>query len=45
MASGFMAEAFGFAAYFGFSFLATIPGMVLIFFIPFLDGRTSKPQV
>jgi PAT family beta-lactamase induction signal transducer AmpG len=37
--SGFLAEALGFAAYFGFTFLATIPGMALIFFIPHLDGR------
>jgi len=44
VASGFMAEALGFATYFGFSFLATIPGMVLIFFIPFLDGRTAELQ-
>lgn len=39
MFSGFLAEAIGFDVYFGFTFLATIPGMVLIFFIPHLDGR------
>ncbi len=40
--SGFMAEAVGFAAYFGLTFLATIPGMVLIFFIPYIDGRPKS---
>ena len=39
--SGFLAEALGFATYFGFTFLATIPGMVLIFFVPHLDGRET----
>src|SRR5690606_41994524 len=42
VASGFLAEAIGFANYFGFTFLATIPSMLLIFFIPHLDGRESK---
>lgn len=37
--SGFLAEALGFATYFGFTFLATIPMMVLIFFVPHLDKR------
>lgn len=41
VASGFLAEAIGFANYFTFTFLATIPSMVLIFFIPHLDGRES----
>ncbi|MBW2455025.1 MAG: MFS transporter [Deltaproteobacteria bacterium] len=40
--SGFLAEAVGFATYFGLTFIATIPGMVLIFFIPYIDGR--KPS-
>ena len=35
--SGFLAEAIGYANYFGFTFLATIPSMVLIPFIPHLD--------
>jgi len=39
--SGWLAEGLGFASYFGFSFLATIPGMVLIFVIPHLDGREA----
>jgi PAT family beta-lactamase induction signal transducer AmpG len=42
VASGFLAEAIGFANYFGFTFLATIPGMLLIFFIPHLDGRQTN---
>ena len=42
VASGFLADAIGFANYFGFTFLATIPSMVLIFFIPHLDGRETK---
>lgn len=37
--SGFLADAMGFAAYFGFTFAATIPSMLLIPFIPYLDGR------
>lgn len=34
VASGFLAEWLGFAYYFAFTFLAAIPGMVLIAFIP-----------
>ena len=41
--SGFAAEAMGYTVYFGVSFLATIPGMALIFFIPHLDGREQEP--
>lgn len=37
--SGFLAEALGFGLYFGLTFVATIPGMILIFFIPYIDGR------
>ncbi len=38
--SGVLAEAMGFSAYFVFTFLATIPAMVLIPFAPWLDvGR------
>lgn len=37
VASGFLAEAIGFANYFGFTFLATLPMMALILFIPRLD--------
>jgi PAT family beta-lactamase induction signal transducer AmpG len=43
VASGFLADAIGFANYFLFTFLATIPSMVLIFFVPHLDGREAQP--
>ena len=39
--SGFLAELLGFTVYFGFTFLATIPAMALIPFIPHLDGRRA----
>lgn len=42
--SGFIAEAVGYANYFGFSFLATVPGMLLIFVVPYLDGRTPVAE-
>jgi PAT family beta-lactamase induction signal transducer AmpG len=42
--SGFLADAIGFANYFGFTFLATIPSMALIFFVPHLDGRETAPE-
>ncbi len=35
--SGFLAAWLGYGAFFGVSFLASLPGMALIFFIPFLD--------
>lgn len=38
-ASGFVAAAMGFRAYFAFSFIATLPAMALIPFLPYLDGR------
>ncbi len=37
--SGYLAEALGYARYFSFSFVATVPSMVLLFFVPYLDGR------
>lgn len=37
VASGFLAERLGYGIFFGISFLLSIPGMCLIFFIPFLD--------
>jgi PAT family beta-lactamase induction signal transducer AmpG len=40
--SGFLAEALGFALYFGFTFVATIPSMLLIWFVPHLDGREAS---
>jgi len=42
--SGFIASAFGFGRFFGFTFLATIPGMLLIFFLPYLDGSSAQTQ-
>jgi PAT family beta-lactamase induction signal transducer AmpG len=39
VASGFLAERIGFFAYFGLTFLATFPSMLLIPFLPHLDGR------
>jgi PAT family beta-lactamase induction signal transducer AmpG len=40
--SGFIADAWGFRNYFAFTFAATIPGMALIFFLPYLDGRSAS---
>lgn len=40
--SGFLAEAMGFTLYFAFTFVATIPSMVLIWFVPHLDGRETS---
>jgi PAT family beta-lactamase induction signal transducer AmpG len=42
--SGFLAEAMGFANYFGFTVVVTIPMMVLIPFVPHLDGREAAPR-
>ncbi len=39
--SGFLAASLGFGAYFVFTVVATLPAMALIFFIPYLDGRSS----
>ena len=41
VASGFLAERLGYGVFFGISFLLSIPGMCLIFFIPFLDNRSQ----
>ncbi len=41
--SGFLAESLGFAAYFGFTFLATLPSMALIPFLPHLSDPSSPP--
>ncbi len=40
--SGVLADAMGFASYFGFTFLATIPGMLLIPFIPRLEDPSAN---
>lgn len=42
VASGFLADALGFASYFVFTFVVTIPGMALVLFLPYLDGREPK---
>ncbi len=39
--SGFIADAWGFQTYFAFTFAATVPGMALIFFLPYLDGKSA----
>jgi len=39
VASGFLAERLGYGLFFGFTFLLSIPGMCLIFYIPFLDNN------
>ncbi len=41
--SGYIAAEIGFAAYFFFTFLATIPAMVILPFAPHLDGREEAP--
>jgi len=38
---GFLAQWLGYGWFFGISFVASIPGMALIFFTPFLDEDTS----
>ncbi|MEN8164313.1 MAG: MFS transporter [Acidobacteriota bacterium] len=40
--SGFIADAWGFETYFAFTFAATVPGMALIFFLPYLDGKSAS---
>jgi len=39
--SGVLADLLGFPVYFGLTFLATLPGMGLIFFLPYLDGSSA----
>jgi PAT family beta-lactamase induction signal transducer AmpG len=39
--SGFLAERLGYGLFFGITFLLSIPGMCLIFFIPFLDTKNQ----
>lgn len=41
--SGQIAGALGFGNYFAFTFVATVPGMLLIFVLPHLDGRENAP--
>jgi MFS transporter, PAT family, beta-lactamase induction signal transducer AmpG len=42
---GFLAGWLGYGVFFGFSFLATIPGMALVFFIPFLEPANHAAKV
>jgi PAT family beta-lactamase induction signal transducer AmpG len=37
--SGFLAQWLGYGYFFGISFLASIPGMAIIFFLPYLDSN------
>lgn len=43
--SGFIADAWGFQTFFAFTFVATIPGMALILFLPYLDGSSAADEV
>ena len=40
--SGFLAGWLGYGVFFGISFLASVPGMLLIFFIPFVETKTGE---
>ncbi len=40
--SGFLAEWLGYGYFFGISFLASLPGMSLLFFIPFLESPADS---
>lgn len=40
--SGYIAESMGYSGYFVFCFLATLPGMLLIRGLPYVDGREQK---
>ncbi len=40
--SGFLAGWLGYGFFFGISFLASVPGMLLIFFIPFVETKTGE---
>lgn len=39
--SGILAGWLGYPLFFGFTFLATVPSMVLLFFLPYLDGTSA----
>jgi len=45
VAGGFLAERLGYGYFFGISFLASIPGMALIPFIPFLEAKRDLGPV
>lgn len=42
--SGFLASWLGYGYFFGISFVMSIPGMALVFFIPFLDSQQNKKR-
>jgi PAT family beta-lactamase induction signal transducer AmpG len=42
--SGFIAAEIGYTSYFLFTFFATVPSMMLIPFVPYLDGRSSDQE-
>ena len=42
--SGFLAQWLGYGLFFGLSFAASVPGMALIFFIPFLDEQDDTEK-
>jgi PAT family beta-lactamase induction signal transducer AmpG len=42
VAGGFLAERLGYGYFFGISFLASIPGMALIPFVPFLETKRRR---
>jgi hypothetical protein len=44
VAGGFLAERLGYGYFFGISFLASIPGMALIPFLPFLEAKRGHQQ-
>jgi len=44
VASGFLAERLGYGLFFGITFLLSIPGMCLIFFVPFLDIESQASK-
>lgn len=43
--SGVLAEALGFTHYFALSFVASLPGMLLLPFVPYVDGTTAADTV
>ncbi len=42
--SGFLAASFGYVLFFGLSFMASIPGMILLFHVPFLRHRLKEDK-
>ncbi len=45
VAGGFLAERLGYGFFFGISFLASLPGMALIPFVPFLGAQSGRKPV